>query len=231
MVINRLLLTSLITIPFTLIHFWLFQHSLLTSGFTALFAWLLSLGLHQWQGEKVRQERNEAMYYFVQLFLTTLTIKKTIHETYLDVFQRYQLSKQAWLIAYGSNDPLLVLENLTHRFHHPLFAVFVNTVKFYETQGGDVLTLFESVLIQTRLVETRRMEMQTIKKRYFSQWAILWALNLFVLVMAKLVLADLFSVMMTSAMFILLLTTVLLYVPISFLTWLTTYLKQSKLNQ
>lgn len=223
--LNRWLPAFFLTLVFAAFHYWLFEMVILSASFAILFFLLMFSGFIIWQKETFRQQRDETMYYFIQMFLTTLTIKKTVLESYLDVYQRYQLANHSWLQSYGSNDPLLVLENLQSRFPHPLFIVFVNTVKFYETQGGDVLDLFESVLTQTRLVETRRMEKQQLKKRYFWQWFMLWSLNLFVLFMAKIVLLDLFTTMMTSFIFVMMLTVVLWYVPISFLMWINTFIQ------
>jgi hypothetical protein len=201
-------------------HFWLFQQWLLTLIFGALSGWMFSMAFTKIAKDQAIQHRDQTMYYFIQLLITTLAIKKTVLESYVDVYQRYQLSKQTWLMAYGSNDPLVVLDNLKQKFPHPIFGLFVSTLNFYETQGGDVLTLFEGVLSQTRLVETRRITILQIKKRMLIQFGILWALNLFVIAMAKLVLFDLFTIMMTSTLFVLLLTVVLLYLPLSLHVWL-----------
>jgi hypothetical protein len=220
--------STALTLPFIVLHIWLFELGLFTLFFGLGFYCILFFGMTKWFQENHQQIIDQQMYYFMQMFLTTLAIKKTIHESFLDVYQRYQIAKQTWLVAYGSNDPLIVLENLQQRFHHPLYALFVATLQFYETQGGDVLTLFESLLTQLRLVETRRMESQQLKKRYFSQWIILWLLNLFVLIMAKSVLMDLFTTMRTSFVFMMMLTAVLIYVPISFYRWITTYLDHRK---
>jgi prophage maintenance system killer protein len=98
-------------------------------------------------------------------------------------------------VPFISNDALHGLRNLKQRFTHPLYGLFMNTLEFYEEQGGDVLVLFDSILHQTRIVESRRIEIQSLTKRYFFQWIFLWILNLFILLMSKVVLMDLFDVM------------------------------------
>jgi ammonia channel protein AmtB len=96
----------------------------------------------------------------------------------------------------------------------------VTTLEFYEQQGGDVLQLFDSILQQTRIVESRRIEIHQLTKKYFFQWVFLWILNLFILVMAKVVLMDLFDLMKTNPTFIASLSMVILYFPISHWWWL-----------
>jgi hypothetical protein len=100
-------------------------------------------------------------------------------------------------------------------------------LEFYEQQGGDVLMLFDSILQQTRIVESRRIEIQSLTKRYLFQWVFLWTLNLFILLMSKFVLMDLFDVMKTNSIFITSITIIILYLPLSHVWWLQQW-KQRK---
>jgi hypothetical protein len=127
-----------------------------------------------------------------------------------------------------SNDSLHALRNLKQRFTHPLYGLFITTLEFYEEQGGDVLILFDSILQQTRMVESRRIEIQTLTKRYFFQWVFLWILNLFILLMSKFVLMDLFDVMKTNVIFITTITSVVLYFPLSHLWWLQSWQQRKR---
>jgi hypothetical protein len=106
--------------------------------------------------------------------------------------------------------------------------LFITTLEFYEEQGGDVLILFDSILQQTRMVESRRIEIQTLTKRYFFQWVFLWILNLFILLMSKFVLMDLFDVMKTNVIFITTITSVVLYFPLSHLWWLQSWQQRKR---
>jgi hypothetical protein len=82
------------------------------------------------------------------------------------------------------------------------------------------LILFDSVLQQTRMMESRRIEIKSLTKRYFFQWIFLWILNLFILLMSKVVLMDLFDVMKTNLIFITMITIILVYFPLSHWWWL-----------
>jgi hypothetical protein len=205
------------------LHYWMFMSLFFSSMIGIICMGIFWLGIHQWMKSKVISNMEAEMYYFIQSFLTTLAVKKTVHEAYVDVYQRYQMSQQIWLKTYTSNDPLLALDNLKQRFHHPLYQLFYSTLHFYEQQGGEVMALFDSLFRQLRLVESRRLEVQLFQRRYFSQWIILWLLNGLVLIMSKIVLLDLFIAMMESPFFVLMLSSVYIYLPLSFYGWIQAY--------
>jgi hypothetical protein len=214
------MLSAGIALMLTMLHLWLLAIPMLSGGVLILQLGLWWIGLRFWLQQSKQDQKDSQMYYWMQTLLTTLSIKKTITETYVNVVQQYQLKKEHWIDPYMSNDSLHALRNLKQRFTHPLYGLFLNTLEFYEVQGGDVLILFDSILQQTRLVEARRTEIQSLTKKYFFQWVFLWVLNLFILLMAKFVLLDLFDVMKTNLIFIAMITMVVLYFPFSHLWWL-----------
>ncbi len=214
------MLSAGIALMITVLHLWLLAIPMLSGGVFILQLGLWWIGLRFWSQQSRQDQKDSQMYYWMQTLLTTLSIKKTITETFVNVVQQYQLKKEHWLAPYMSNDSLHALRNLKQRFTHPLYGLFLNTLEFYEVQGGDVLILFDSILQQTRLVEARRTEIQSLTKKYFFQWVFLWVLNLFILLMAKFVLMDLFDVMKTNLIFIAMVTMVVIYFPFSHLWWL-----------
>jgi hypothetical protein len=209
-----------IALILTIFHLWLLSIPLLSIGVFILQFGLWLVGLMIWSQQSQKDQKDSQMYYWMQTLLTTLSIKKTITETFVNVVQQYQLKKEHWISPYMSNDSIHALRNLKQRFTHPLYGLFINTLEFYEVQGGDVLILFDSILQQTRLVESRRTEIQSLTKKYFFQWIFLWVLNLFILLMSKFVLMDLFDVMKTNLIFITSITMVILYFPLSHIWWL-----------
>jgi hypothetical protein len=220
--------TFLIALLLASLHLWLLSLPLLSGGVYFLQFGLWLVGLSMWYRQSKRDQIDSQMYYWMQTLLTTLSIKKTITETFVNVVQQYQLKKEHWIDPYMSNDSLHALRNLKQRFTHPLYGLFITTLEFYEEQGGDVLILFDSILQQTRMVESRRIEIQTLTKRYFFQWVFLWILNLFILLMSKFVLMDLFDVMKTNVIFITTITSVVLYFPLSHLWWLQSWQQRKR---
>ncbi len=222
------LVSALIALILASLHLWLLAIPLLSGGVFIVQCGLWLVGLTIWYRQSKRDQIDSQMYYWMQTLLTTLSIKKTITETFVNVVQQYQLKKDHWLDPYMSNDSLHALRNLKQRFTHPLYGLFITTLEFYEEQGGDVLILFDSILQQTRMVESRRTEIHSLTKRYFFQWVFLWMLNLFILLMAKFVLMDLFDVMMTNLIFIASITLIILYFPFSHLWWLQQWQQRKK---
>lgn len=209
----------LVSMVLSILHLWLLNH-LILSGFVLcmlMIGW--SKGFQGWYHQSIAELKDGQMYYWMQTFLTTLSIKKTITETYVDVYQKYQLKHENWIIEYASNDALNAMKNLGKRFTHPIYHLFLHTLAFYEQQGGDVLVLFDSILQQTRQVESRRLEINQLRKRYFFQWMFLWILNFMILVMSKMVLMDLFFTMQINPLFVFLLSIIFVYFPLSHYLW------------
>jgi hypothetical protein len=203
-----------------MLHWWLLTIPILSAGVLIIQFALWMVGMMIWFQQSKKDRMDAEMYFWMQTYLTTLSIKKTITESFVNVVQQYQLKKENWILPFMSNDALHALRNLKQRFTHPLYGLFITTLEFYEVQGGDVLMLFDSILQQTRMVESRRIEIQSLTKRYFFQWVFLWTLNLFILLMAKFVLMDLFDVMKHNLMFITSITIIFVYFPFSHLWWL-----------
>jgi hypothetical protein len=203
-----------------ILHWWLLTIPILSGGVLIIQFALWMVGMMIWFQQSKKDRMDSEMYFWMQTYLTTLSIKKTITESFVNVVQQYQLKKENWILPFMSNDALHALRNLKQRFTHPLYGLFITTLEFYEVQGGDVLMLFDSILQQTRMVESRRIEIQSLTKRYFFQWVFLWTLNLFILLMAKFVLMDLFDVMKNNLIFITSITLIFVYFPFSHLWWL-----------
>jgi hypothetical protein len=61
--------------------------------------------------------------------------------------------------------------------------------------------------------------MTQLRKRYFFQWIFLWILNFMILIMSKIVLMDLFLSMQINILFVVLLSVIFVYFPLSHHWW------------
>lgn len=226
--VKIIFISLLLTIPIMALSWWFIPVSI-SYVFIFIVSFFLWMAIIQgWKKEWDINRLDEEMYYWVQNFITTLSIKKTITEAYVDLSQRYQLQKVTWLKSFSSNDVMQTMMNLKQRFHHPMYDLFCSTLNFYDEQGGEVMTLFESVLFQTRLMESRRLEMVRYTKRYFFQWMFLWALNVIILILSKWSLPDLYGLMKDTIIFQMMMILILLGIPLTKLIW---YFQWSKVKQ
>ncbi len=223
--VKQIIFGFFLSLPIFAIAAWLIPLTPMLLLFFALIWMLWTYVLLGWKREWKYNQLNEEMYYWLQNFITTLSIKKTITETFVDLSQRYQLQSASWLKAYTSNEVMQTMINLKQRFRHPIYEIFTSTLSFYEQQGGDVMTLFESIMFQSRLMETRRIEVFRYSKRYLFQWLFLWLLNLIILVVSKFSLADLFSIMKDTFIFQTLIILILVLIPISKLIWFHSWIR------
>lgn len=114
--VKPLFIGFVLTLPMIGIVAWLMPLSIWMMIFFVVI-WMLWTYIFQgWKREFLINQRDEEMYYWLQNFITTLSIKKTITETFVDLSHRYQLQSASWLKTYTSNDVMQTMINLNQRF-------------------------------------------------------------------------------------------------------------------
>ena len=101
--VKIIFISLLLTIPIMALSWWFIPVSIsyIFIFIVSLFLWMAII--QGWKKEWDINRLDEEMYYWVQNFITTLSIKKTITEAYVDLSQRYQLQKVSWLKSFSSN--------------------------------------------------------------------------------------------------------------------------------
>ena len=76
--------SACIALLLALLHGWLLSIPLLSGGIFVLQFGLWFVGLTTWFQQSKKDRIDSDMYYWMQTFLTTLSIKKTITETFVN---------------------------------------------------------------------------------------------------------------------------------------------------
>lgn len=115
---------------------------------------------------KVSKEINKInkqmmLFDFVENFILSLSIFKTVLATKEDVYKlaHFQIKKELDLIKHL--DVIEQLQYLRQLFDNRLYDVFLNTIIFYNEQGGDILSISELLLKE---VQRRRANIITKEK-------------------------------------------------------------------
>jgi hypothetical protein len=148
--------------------------------------------------------------------ITTLAIKKVVHESVLDV--TVALSHRDKSIDESmDSDGLTTLRNLKQKFPSKIYNLFVSSIQFYDLQGGEVMSLFDNFLRQSRISESRIQEEENIYRRGLIEFVTLWIFNFLVLLLSKWALRYMYDHMLTNSVVLLLLTSLFLWIPITFI--------------
>jgi hypothetical protein len=104
-----------------------------------------------------------------------------------------------------------------------MYDLFVSSIQFYDQQGGDVMSLFDNFLRQSRISETRIQEEEQIYRRGIIEFTTLWLFNLLVLLLAKWALRYMFDQMLSNLLVLLSISAVFIWLPLTFLYYQARY--------
>lgn len=105
----------------------------------------------------------------------------------------------------GSNDLKLHLNSLSHLevekqidylykyFEIPIYGVFMNIISQYVFNGGDILSISQLLIRDSRGIENRLNEFEQKSKRYLKEFISSWALSFLILIVLHLSLANLYK--------------------------------------
>ena len=107
---------------------------------------------------------------------------------------------------------------LRQYFNLAIYKMFLNIVNLYQDQGGNILTLSDSLMKECTRVEKSMQESASISNKHLVEFAILWLLSIFILVFLRFALSDFYLKMLSSVIFVVLVTIYyLLFLVASFL--------------
>ena len=141
---------------------------------------------------KIKTQRFAECYNFINTFIISLSIKGTISGA-------YESSINAMPLDFINNieniETFTIDEKLEHlnkyfRFH--VFSLFLDLVKIYQEQGGDILSMSNHLLDETKNIEEYIMQSKTLTKKKIFEFIILWALTLSIMIFLRFALSQFF---------------------------------------
>lgn len=202
----------------TFLHFVLLSDVVLSS-LVFLVSFLFFLGTYtHLKKETKRNQCFHQTYFFLLDLIMNLSLKGSLHEAYADTKKQLNPNLHKVIEEYETNQTLVTLTQLHAYFSFPIYQIAIQMMHFYEEKGGQVLVLFDRLLKQLRLEETRRQEKELAIKRAGIQFIVLWFLNLTILGVAYVALSSLFLTMAQGVPFQYFLTGFFMY--ISFSSWM-----------
>lgn len=170
------------------------------------------------------------MYFLMHSVITSLAIKKQVHESIWEVITQLTL-KHPHLEQLTGIDGISSLMNFKAIYPYKLFAVFVASIQFFDQQGGEVMELFDNFLRQARISETRIQEEEQYFKRGLIEFSTLWIFNMLVLLLSKWALRYVYASVLNNQVVILLISSVFVWLPLSYLYYQKRYQHYSFSNE
>lgn len=157
-------------------------------------------------------------YNFINSFVISLSVKDSLEEAYQNGLR---LAPKTMLEETNEIENKTIIERLVflrQYFNLAIYKMFLNIVNLYQDQGGNILTLSDSLMKECTRVEKSMQESASISNKHLVEFSILWLLSIFILVFLRFALSDFYLKMLSSVIFVVLVTIYyLLFLVASFL--------------
>lgn len=131
-------------------------------------------------------------YHFINTFIVSLSIRGSISsalDNSLDVMPD-DFHKDIENIETFSIEEKFDFINKYFRFH--VFSLFLDLLRIYEEQGGNILEMSSHLLDEVRLIEEYISTSQSISRKKIGEFVILWALTIGIMVFMRFALSEFF---------------------------------------
>jgi cytosine/uracil/thiamine/allantoin permease len=219
-----MLIVMTLSLCLALIHFGLIGHltyALIVLVSSLLFGWLSWKKVKQYQQV---QERFHTMYFFLLNLWMNTSLKGHLYEAYQDTKRQLSPKTEKIFLSYETNEIFQTLHELQAYFTFSLYPIALQTLRFYEEKGGDIMSMSDRLLKQLRTEESQRREKEQALRKMGMQFVVLWLLNLSILGLAYLVLNSLFLTMAQGVIFQGFLTCFFMYIGGSTYLWIHQHL-------
>ena len=132
-------------------------------------------------------------YHFINTFIVSLSIRGSISsalDNSLDVMPD-DFHKDIENIEPFSVEEKFDFINKYFRFH--VFSLFLDLLRIYEEQGGNILEMSSHLLDEVRLIEEYISTSQSISRKKIGEFIILWALTIGIMVFMRFALSEFFA--------------------------------------
>ena len=131
-------------------------------------------------------------YHFINTFIVSLSIRGSISnalDSSLEMMPE-DFHKDIENIETFTLEEKLGFINKYFRFH--LFSLFLDLLRIYEEQGGNILEMSSHLLDEVRLTEEYISTSQSISRKKITEFVILWSLTLGIMVFMRFALSEFF---------------------------------------
>lgn len=148
-------------------------------------------------------ERFHECYHFINNFIISLSIKKSVslalENVILSMNQDFQTTFAA-LQDMHDDEKLKYLSTNYFPFH--VYQLFLQIVELYQEEGGDILEMSKFLLQELRFSEEYTSTSKTMGKNKYIEIAILWLMCVGILIFTRFTLKDFYAYLKNQIFFI-----------------------------
>ena len=160
--------------------------------FLAVNAFFVLIVKRQMHKNQLKVHRYHQCFQFINTFIISLNVKGSKNAA---IQSSYEATDEATREIIDSIKDLNEEEKLSYLikyFKFDIYRLFVDTVKLWNEEGGDILKMSDYLINQARLKEQYLLNCETIHRQKTIEFVILWSISLTILGILRFALSQFF---------------------------------------
>ncbi len=150
----------------------------------------------------IRNQKRHECFQFINSFIIALSVKKTLGSAYQTVVSQSSGPIADELTSNQHLNTNEALETMMSYFVTPSYGLFLNVVRLYEEQGGDILIMGEFLIHEVRREEEKLTLTEIMVRQKMVNFIILWIMTLVILVFCRFGISSFYEQMLGNSLFI-----------------------------
>lgn len=148
-----------------------------------------------------KTQRIHNMYHFINSFLITLSVKDSLDDAFHNATQGAEEYYGEIILELREMTTIEKIKYLNSYFDLAVYSMFLNVVDIYLDQGGNILNIADSLILETTRVEDTLNKSVSNAKSKLVEFGTLWFISIFVLVFMRFSLNDFYFSMLKNPIF------------------------------
>lgn len=180
--------------------------------FTIYFFFIGARRIKKWKSDI---DRYHLCYNLINTLIISINIKKTISGAFESTEILISENKEIDLDSFKHFDVIQKIEYLEKYFPFKIYKLFIEVIKLYEEQGGDILKMSDNLIKATKREEDYVIAVSEKSKRKLFEISLLWLFTFLILIFVRFGLANFFASVIAKPFFLASIAVFFLFVLVS----------------
>ena len=214
---NLVLIGILVSLVFAGITFIATQNLLSTILIFVIYnAFFLFVARRQINKSQLKIHRYHQFYQFINTFIISLNVKGSLNAALESAYETSDSGTKEILDSITDFTEEEKISYLSKYFRFDLYNLFVDTIKIWNEEGGDILKMSHHIIDQARYKEEYLLNCQTLNKSKTVEFVVLWSIALAILTALRFALSQFFLYIAKTIFYQIAVVVLLLFTLLSF---------------
>lgn len=150
-----------------------------------------------------KRRKKHELFHFVNHFIISLAVTLSIDQAFQDATIDIKGEQKEVVDSIESMTTMEKLTYLKQYFETDLYQVFLSIVTLFQEEGGDLLEMSSSLLVEATKNEEKQNTIEGLQKKSLIQFGSMWFLSTLILAFLRFGLANFYDVLTTSIPYLL----------------------------